>query len=503
MSTAGEISFSAAVLPKPRFLGSKLARGSLWALLGHGGGQLLRLAGNLVLWRLLYAEAFGLMAIVNVFMQGLTMFSDVGIGPSIIQSKRGDEPDYLNTAWTIQVVRGFALFAVAAVAAVPVANFYHQPQLAALIPVVSLGSILAGFNSTKLFTVTRHIALERLTATDLLSQSIGLCVMVGWAVVSRNIWALAIGGVVGNLARLALSHALLPGIRNRFRWNKPDAAALLHFGRWIFMSTLLTFVAMQSDRLIFGKLISMSMLGVYSVATIWSTFPTQILGHVFQSVIFPMLSGVHNENADVSAAYRHARAPWLIAAGWLIACLVSGGPTLIRFLYDERAEAAGGILQILSVGTWFLALEITNGCALLAKGRPKWIAAGSAAKLCGMAILIPAGFALYGFFGAVLGFAASELFRYLVSVLGAARATLRGFKQDLVLTGFVAATTLLGFAARELVRGTLGAPLLENHARAAAFLEGAAILLVLSSAWALIFAGHKRFLPLLQRVLLA
>jgi len=370
MITVSEISLSPAVLSERRSLRSKLARGSLWAVVGHGGSQLLRLAGNLVLWRLLYAEAFGLMAIVNVFMQGLTMFSDVGIGPSIVQSKRGDESEYLNTAWTIQVMRGFTLFAVAAVAAVPVANFYHQPQLAALIPVVSLGSILAGFNSTKLFTVTRQITLGRLTATDLLSQAVGLVVMVLWALTSRSIWALAIGGVVANFARLGLSHALLPGITNRFCWNKADATALLHFGRWIFMSTLLTFVAMQSDRLIFGKLVSMSMLGVYSVATIWSTFPTQILGHVFQSVMFPMLSRVHNENADVPSAYRNARAPWLIAAGWLTACLVSGGPTLIRFLYDERAEAAGGILQILSVGTCFLALDVTNGCALLAKGRP-------------------------------------------------------------------------------------------------------------------------------------
>jgi O-antigen/teichoic acid export membrane protein len=215
------------------------------------------------------------------------------------------------------------------------------------------------------------------------------------------------------------------------------------------------------------------------------------------------LSGVHNENADVAAAYRNARAPWLMAAGWLTTCLVSGGPTLIRFLYDERAEAAGGILQVLSVGTWFLALEMTNGCALLAKGRPKWIAAGSAAKLCGMAVLIPTGFALYGFQGAVLGFAASELFRYLVSVLGASRVTLRGYKQDFVLTGAIAAGTLLGFAIRDLVRGTFGPSLVENHARAAAFLEGAAIFLAVSSAWALIFASYTKYRPTLQRALLA
>jgi O-antigen/teichoic acid export membrane protein len=471
---------------------SKIARGSLWALVGYGGSQVLRLVGNLVLWRLLYAEAFGMMAIVNVFMQGLAMFSDVGIGPSIIQNERGDEPDYLNTAWTIQALRGAALFSVAAVAAVPVANFYHEPQLASLIPVVGLGSILAGFNSTKLFTVTRQIALGRLTAIDLAAQTIGLMVMVVWALASRSIWALVVGGMVNTVVRLALSHALLPGVKNRLCWDKRSVTTLLHFGRWIFMSTLLTFVVMQSDRLIFGKLVSMSMLGVYSIATIWATFPTQILGHVFQSVLFPMLSRMHNEQADVAAAYREARAPWLIAGGWLSACLISGGPALIRFLYDQRAVEAGWIVQILSIGTWFLALEMTNGSALLAQGKAKWVAAGSAAKLCGMVVLIPLGFYLYGFKGAVLGFAASEIFRYFVSLVGAARSSLRGYRQDLLWTIMIAVTVVLGVATRETVARAGVRAFSEQHARAGAFVEGAAIFIVITAVWGVVYAMHKR-----------
>jgi O-antigen/teichoic acid export membrane protein len=478
---------------------ARLVRGSVWALIGHGGSQALRLAGNLILWRLLYAEAFGLMAIVNVFMQGLAMFSDVGIGPSIIQNEHGDEPRYLDTAWTIQVMRGFCLFAVASMAAVPVARFYGQPELAALIPVVSLGSILAGLNSTKLFTATRQIALGRLTLVDLLSQAAGLVVMVAWAVVRRSIWALVAGGVAGLFFRLILSHLLLPGPRNRLCWDKRHAKALLLFGRWIFMSTLLTFMVMQSDRLIFGKLVSMSMLGVYSIATIWSTFPSQILAHVFQSVLFPMLSRLFNEGADVGAAYREMRAPWMMAAGWLTACLVSGGPTLIRFLYDDRALFAGTVLQILSVGTWFLSLEMSNGSALLAEGKPKWVAAGSAAKLVGMVVLIPAGMAIHGFPGAIAGFAASEIFRYGISVLGASRSRLRGYRQDLVASALIAATTLVGLLTRASVRRFTS---VDPTTRWGALLEGTSILVVVSAAWSIVFLAYKRRSGTLKRALL-
>jgi O-antigen/teichoic acid export membrane protein len=320
--------------------------------------------------------------------------------------------------------------------------------------------------------------------------------MVVWALIARDIWALVMGGVASNVVRLALSHVLLPGIKNRPRWDRASAQQLMHFGRWIFMSTLLSFAVMQSDRLIFGKLVSMSMLGVYSIATIWATFPTQILGHVFQSVMFPMLSRIHNDRQDLPAAYREARAPWIIGAAWLTACLVSGGPTLIRFLYDERAAEAGWIVQILSIGTWFLALEMTNGAALLAQGKPKWVAAGSAAKFAGMVVLIPAGLFLFGFRGAVLGFAASELFRYMVSLAGANRSRLRGYKLDAMLTGIIVLTVGLGILVREAAwRGGI-AHTFRNHVRLGAFVEGAAIFAVLTAVWVGVFWSYKRRLHL-------
>jgi O-antigen/teichoic acid export membrane protein len=479
--------------PPPPSLRTKYARGSLWALIGYGGQQVLRVVGQFLLWRLLFNEAFGLMSIVNVFIVGLAMFSDVGIGPSIIQNARGEDPDYLNTAWTIQVLRGFALFAVSAVAAVPVAHFYNEPLLASLIPVVSAGSLITGgFQSTKFFSVTRQMALGRLTAIELASQSIGLVVMVAYAFAFRSIWALAIGSIVTNVVRLVLGHVALPGIKNRFRWDRSSIHSLVHFGRWIFMSTLVTFLVSQSDRLIFGKLVSMSMLGVYSVATTWATFPTQVLGHLVQSVMFPLFSQVHNDKSDLPAHYREARAPCLFAAGWLAACLISSGPTIVRFVYDQRAAEAGWIIQILSAGTWFLALEMTNGQALLALGKPKWIAAGSAAKLVGMAVLITVGQWTLGFPGAVIGFAVSEVFRYALSLVGAHMSRLKGYRQDFLLTVLVGLTTLLGLGARALIWRAGVESLSAWNVRVGAFVEGAVTFLVISAVWGAVFLQYRK-----------
>jgi O-antigen/teichoic acid export membrane protein len=83
--------------------------GSVWTLVGFGTSNALRLVSNVLLARLLFPEAFGLMAMVHVFIQGLWLFTDIGVGPAIVQSKRGDDRDYLDTAWTIQALRGMAL----------------------------------------------------------------------------------------------------------------------------------------------------------------------------------------------------------------------------------------------------------------------------------------------------------------------------------------------------------------------------------------------------------
>jgi hypothetical protein len=86
-------------------VGMRVVRSSLVTVGGYGLGQVIRLAGNILISRLVLPEAFGIMALANVLIQGLAMFSDVGIEPALVQHRRGDEPRFYNTAWTVQVLR--------------------------------------------------------------------------------------------------------------------------------------------------------------------------------------------------------------------------------------------------------------------------------------------------------------------------------------------------------------------------------------------------------------
>ncbi len=177
-------------------------RSSAWTALGYGGGQIMRLASNLILTRLLFPEAFGLMALVSVFLVGLTMFSDVGVGPSIMQHKRGDEPAFLNTAWTIQVIRGVLLWLGSLALAYPAAQFYGEPELALLLPVAGISLVIHGLEPTRIETAMRHLRVGMITSLDLIAQGIGIVAMIVMAWLLQSVWALAFGWIVSSLARL-------------------------------------------------------------------------------------------------------------------------------------------------------------------------------------------------------------------------------------------------------------------------------------------------------------
>src|SRR5690606_33469561 len=127
------------------------------------------------------------------------------------------------------------------------------------------------------------------------------------------------------------------------------------------------------------------------------------------------------------AAFREAREPWLLFGAWVAACLLAGGPFLIRLMYDARALDAGWIVQLLAVGTWVAALSSSRGNAALARGAPGWIAAASAAKVVALAVLIPTGVSMYGFPGGVAGFVLAETVSYSVLLFSMTQRGLREF----------------------------------------------------------------------------
>lgn len=351
-------------------LKQRAIRGSIWTLSGNMTSQVLRLGGNLILTRLLFPEAFGLMALVQAFIQGLEMFSDVGIAPSIIQNKRGNDPAFLNTAWTLQVGRGLMLWLCACLIAWPAARFYGEPMLMQLLPVVGLTSVIGGLNSTKLATSNRQLMLGRLTLIELGTYVLGLTVIIVWAWMYQSVWAIVGGGIVGTLAKMILSHIVLEGEQNHFHWEQEAFKELQRFGRWIFFSTALTFVAAQGDRLIMGRLLDVRFLGIYGIALMMSRALGDAIGQTAQRVLFPSYAELIRERPErLYPIMRKSRIIMIVLSWCASLFFIICGKQLINFLYDERYVDAGWMLQTLAIGGLVGVLNLSYDHILVAKGK--------------------------------------------------------------------------------------------------------------------------------------
>src|SRR5215469_9911071 len=122
----------------------RLVAGAFWTVFGFGLSQVIRLATNVGLARLLAPKLFGLMLIVNTLMIGIQLFSDIGIGQNIIHSPNALEPGFYNTAWSVQVIRSIVIWLIVLLAAVPAAHFYGAPILSDILPVSGFSMVLLG-----------------------------------------------------------------------------------------------------------------------------------------------------------------------------------------------------------------------------------------------------------------------------------------------------------------------------------------------------------------------
>ena len=406
-------------LPEPASLTRQVMNAGAWSLAGYGLNLAIRFGSNLVMTRLLEPEMFGVIAIATIIMVGLVMFSDLGLRQSIVQSKRGNDPVFLNTAWIVQIFRGAAVWLLALCVAllvvlsnqlglVPKDSVYADQSLPYVIAILSFTSVIAGFYSTKLMEANRNLALSQITLIDLGAQMLGLLCMLIWAWVDRSIWALVAGNIFTSLALALFSHAFLPGTANRWRWNRLAFLEIMHFGKWIFTSSILSFLVTNSDRLLLGVFVGSATLGICVIAFLIVGAVDQLVGRIVAGVTLPALSEVVRRTGDLRAAYYRFHlliaAPAYFGAGFL---MVSGAP-LIGLLYDHRYADAGWMLQILAAMLIAAPFQIAVQ-SYLALGMPQLHSKILFVRLMALVAAMPVGFLLFGLPGVLWGIVVSQL----------------------------------------------------------------------------------------------
>lgn len=409
-----------------------------WVAGSYGVTQGLRLFTNVVLARLLAPQLFGIMLIVNTLRTGIELLSDVGIGQNIVSNRKGDQPDFYNTAWTIQIIRGILLFAIALLLAQPLADFYESKQLIEIIPIISVLFLLTGFQSPARFILQKQQAVRKIALYDISMAVASAVVHIALALYSPTIWALVAGLIIATSISATTSFFLIDFRLHRIKISREHVKAIISFGKWVFASSVVFFLAMNFDRLYFAKQIPFAILGIYGIARTFSDMIGMLVQRVGSMMIFPKVAAFAKERSELRPAIAGLRLKALFATACGLSILVALSDIIILILYDDRYTAAAFMLPILMAGAWFSILSTMGESFMLGIGKSVHSAQANLAKLLWLVISVPLALTYSGFIAALGAIAIADLFRYISLSYSQWREGLSFFKQDIVLLGLFA-----------------------------------------------------------------
>jgi len=440
---------------RSRALESSALKGTYYVVAFYGLALGLRFVGSIVLARLFAPELFGLMTLLTTIIVGLNLFSHIGFEDSVIQNPRGDEEPFLNTAWTLQVLRGIALWLVMVILAWPIAHYYDA-RLLWLLPALGFASVISGFSSPGLLSLSRHMGVGRSSLLGFSSQAALYLVAVGWAFFNRSIWALVAARLASELLRTILSYRIVKwAVRPRFVLEREALRSLLTFGRWILIGTGLTFLAGQSDRLMLPKMlpktIAFKVLGVYGIAFALSDLPRQIIAMFAQKVGFPFVAKfAYRPRPEFRKLLLKYRMMVLAAGALMLTLTICLGDIFILHLYKRPYHGAAWMIAIFGLGLWHTLLYSTTSPAVMSLQKSHYNALANLLYFLTLLCLLPLGYYHFGMVGAVAAVAISDLPMYIVNVWASYREGLGMLRQDGLMTLFFAGTLALGFLIRHL-----------------------------------------------------
>jgi O-antigen/teichoic acid export membrane protein len=428
-------------------LASRTGSALLWNGVGLVVTRLISLVRFIILARLLSPEDFGLLAIAWVAIELLLTVTDVGMVTALVQRAQVDEPQY-DTAWTVGLARALVVAVALAAGAPLIADFYGEPRAAAILPVLALAPVLAASSSIKTAELTRNLQFRRLAMIRMPEAATEAAVSIALAPV-LGVWALVVGVLAANAARVALSYLLAP-YRPRISFEQGAARSLFRFGRWLFAVGILGLAGEALLRAVIARRLGTAELGVFYLAMRLVMLPLTSVETAVGTVGMPVHARLQ---AD---ALRRTRALQASLVGMLAllvpgyAVLVMLAPSLVHDVLGPRWAGAEAPIRVLAVGAAIRIIAAACEPMVVGSGRPQLAAALAGLRL---ALVAGLGWVLAGVAGLVGAAAAWGITEVVVAVgwaLSSARMVVRpvaGLGRQILavlVAAAVAALTALG-----------------------------------------------------------
>jgi PST family polysaccharide transporter len=336
----------------PPSMMSRTLSGLFWMSLATGANAVVLLLVVVVLARLLTPADFGLAAAALMVVGFSAIFSELGIGPAVVQ--RPDlQTAHLRAGFTVSILLGVLLAVLTWVSAPVVAAFFRLDGLTPLLRALAFVFPLQGLAVVADSLLQREFRFRCLGILEMVSLVLGYGVVgVILAALDYAAWAL----VGAHLAQTVVRTGLLLVLRPHPAWPLLERRActdLLYFGGGYTAGRLSNYLAGQGEHLVIGRWLGAAALGVYGRAYQLMAAPAVLFGNVLDRVLFPAMAHVQDDPKSLAAAYRRASSLIALVILPTSAVLVALAPEVVRVLLGPEWPAVVLPLQILCVGMLF------------------------------------------------------------------------------------------------------------------------------------------------------
>lgn len=240
-----------------------IVEGVAWTGAASWVAQILTWLSTLLVVRILNPDDYGIVALAALYLGLATMLSEFGIGTAVI-TIRALPVRQISQLNSVALLVAVVALALSWALAIPMARFLDSPRLVTLIRVMSATLVVTALGSVPAAVLQKSLRFRFLAAAQIAQSLTGAAATLLLALLGGGYWALALGPLLGHVA---LSLFVVTGAPCGYSW--PDWHALrpaLRFSRSVILERFCWYVYTGSDRLIIGKWIGETAVGLYSVA---------------------------------------------------------------------------------------------------------------------------------------------------------------------------------------------------------------------------------------------
>ncbi len=387
-------------------------RGDLFATAICFAGQgVIKLGSSVILTRILLPEAYGVITILMSILFVIEMLGDIGVTIFIVRDEHGEQPLYLNTAWSMRFARAVlncaALFLLAPVIA---SKLYNAPELVIPLRVISLSFLIGGLESMSFPLSVRRKRVRYMMYSELLATLVANTLAIIYCSYSRDFWGILFSIMLHRVLMTYFSWRLYPESRPKFALDLPAARQILKFTKFTMPSSMLTLGLSQFDKIVFLRLFDLRQLGVYGLAGNMSAPMESLILKISSSVLYPRCA--HNIRTDQSTAalkYYTENRSLFVSILTLPAIVAGAAGLIVALLYPARYAETGQLLQAVALRAMLLSLASPAEDLLVAAGEYQVILVGNIYRAMWLVAGSLAGYYLYGLLGFAFGAALSGL----------------------------------------------------------------------------------------------